>query len=215
MSHVETILDTGRPTTIPGTNGECTSALESGTGMSGKIGMKVLALDLSLTATGWADNDGQGTISPKKRPSDIYGTVSTIQEIYSAVSEKVSGSDVVVIEGPSFDSLYGKAHERAGLWWRIALYVLALGIPLVVIPPSQIKKWATGKGNAKKDEVVASVVKLCVKHFPEREVINNNEADALAMWMMAAHKYGFACGGATVAREEVCNKIDWPAVNAS
>lgn len=57
-------------------------------------------------------------------------------------------------------------------------------IPVRQINPSQLKKFWTGKGNAKKDEMVA---------FAKRYgfmVANHDEADAVAMWFFMLNCYG-------------------------
>jgi Holliday junction resolvasome RuvABC endonuclease subunit len=53
--------------------------------------------------------------------------------------------------------------------------------------PKEIKKWATGNGNASKDAMVA----FARKRWPEVTILDDNQADALALWQMATLEYKF------------------------
>ena len=81
----------------------------------------------------------------------------------------------------------GSAHDRSGLWWMTVDMIAArgLGFPLVV-PPTVRAKYATGKGNAGKDEVLAAVI----RRYPAAQVNNNDEADALVIAAIAARLGG-------------------------
>jgi Holliday junction resolvasome RuvABC endonuclease subunit len=59
-----------------------------------------------------------------------------------------------------------------------------LNVPVKMINPSQLKKFWTGKGNAKKPEMVtrAKALGFAVKV--------DDEADAIAMWFWMIHCYG-------------------------
>lgn len=50
---------------------------------------------------------------------------------------------------------------------------------------SEIKRFATGKGNAKKQDMIHAAI-----HKFGREVSDDNEADALALWHLAWSEYG-------------------------
>ena len=56
----------------------------------------------------------------------------------------------------------------------------AVGWTVAVIPPTSLKKYATGKGTASKDLVLTAAV----RRFPDWPVEGNDEADAL--WAAAA-----------------------------
>jgi Holliday junction resolvasome RuvABC endonuclease subunit len=59
-----------------------------------------------------------------------------------------------------------------------------LNIPVRQVNPSQVKKFWTGKGNAKKPDMEARAKKL---GFAVR---NDDEADAVAQWFYMVHCYG-------------------------
>ena len=85
-----------------------------------------------------------------------------------------------VIEGPSFGSKGAGQHERAHLWWELAGLLDELCRDVIEVPPTNRAKYATGKGNAGKDEVLAAVV----RRYPDVNVTNNNEADSLVLGMI-------------------------------
>src|SRR6185312_10547010 len=112
----------------------------------------VIGLDLSLTSTGIANPEQTKAVKPKK-----LGGVERIRwitaQIIGHIADPVS-PPTVAIEGPSYGSQHGREHERGGLWWYVVVQLDLLGYPLVVVPPAVLKKYATGKGNAGKDEVL-------------------------------------------------------------
>lgn len=57
-------------------------------------------------------------------------------------------------------------------------------IPVRMINPSQVKKFWTGRGNAKKPEMVTRARQLGF------QVANDDEADAVAQWFFMVHCYG-------------------------
>jgi crossover junction endodeoxyribonuclease RuvC len=53
------------------------------------------------------------------------------------------------------------------------------------LSPSEIKKHATGKGNAKKDAMIESAR----KKFPNIEIVDDNHADAIWIYDLATTLY--------------------------
>lgn len=64
---------------------------------------------------------------------------------------------IVCIEGYSFGSRNSQAHAIGELGGVVRLNLWELNIPFVEIPPTCRAKFATGKGNAAKNEVVSAV----------------------------------------------------------
>lgn len=71
-------------------------------------------------------------------------------------------------------SKFGHPHDRSGLWW---LVVAQLQVPVMEVPPSIRMKYATGKGQAQKDDVLTFVL----RRYPEIEFRGNDQADALVL----------------------------------
>ena len=115
--------------------------------------MKILALDLSLTSTGYCHDGETGVITPKtigaERLCDIQRKVASLALNFSI--------NTVVMEGYSFASRHSQAHSIGELGGVIRLLLFEMEIPYVVIPPTCRAKFATGKGNASKNEVISSI----------------------------------------------------------
>ncbi|EJW14424.1 crossover junction endodeoxyribonuclease RuvC [Paenibacillus alvei] len=105
-----------------------------------------------------------------KRMSDIIGTTS----------ETLEDGDLVGIEGFGFSSQSG--FILGGIGWGIRMEMYLRGIKYMEIAPSQLKKFATGKGNAKKDELAVHIF----KHWGfEHHSDNVRDAYVLAQVMRA------------------------------
>lgn len=152
-----------------------------------------VGLDLSLTSTGFAViHGGTATVQritskpPKLRTSE--GQAERLQdlvaEIYTALP--ISDHTHVAIEGPSYGSTGGSAHERGGLWWMVRSTLRDIGLDVIIAAPGTVKKYATGKGNSPKDAVLAAVI----RRYPDVNITGNDEADALTLAAICARFHG-------------------------
>lgn len=162
----------------------------------------VIGLDLSLTGTGVA-RIATSTATPavavqlvtskararrKGDPAPTIGERSLrLRRLAGPITELCAGANLVVVEGPSYASDSGAAHDRAGLWWLVVARLTGAGLNVVEVPPSVVKTYATGKGNASKDAVLAAVV---LRYQHQLTVPGNNEADALVLAAMGARFTG-------------------------
>ncbi len=143
---------------------------------------RVVGLDLSLTATGIvALNEGeivkQNVISyPKlkgwKRMNLIVGDITEFLEEVNP--------ELVCVEGYAFGAKFNR--EKLGeLGGIIRFNCLYLGcISYIDISPPSLKKFATGKGNCKKEIVMMKVLKEYNIEFE-----NNNLCDAFVLAKIA------------------------------
>lgn len=159
--------------------------------------MLVVGIDPSLTATGVALLQVEcglctvRTVHSRPIRSAVPAELATIRRMNS-IRDHVNSLPgtppaMAVIEAPAFSKNNGMAHERAGLWWK--LYELAAEVwqvPVIVVKPNVRAKYATGKGNAGKDEVLLAVS----RRYPDIAVTNNNEADAVVLAAMGARLKG-------------------------
>jgi len=115
--------------------------------------MNLLALDLSLVSTGYCHNGVTGVLGTPKRG------VERLVVLSEAISDLIRefSIDVVVIEGYSFASRSGQAFSIGELGGAVRVVIHKLGIPYIEVPPTCRAKFATGKGNASKNEVVSAV----------------------------------------------------------
>lgn len=169
--------------------------------MSGRT-PSILALDLSLTCCGWASTErGSGTFAPTAKGMERLGIVlDTLVQICAF------HADLVLIEGYAF-AARGRAVFSIGELGGVVRYALYDSeLPYVDIPPSNLKKFATGKGNASKDLVLVEAVKRL-----GYEGSSNDEADAL--WMLAMARVHYGLDGAPdlpKAHLAALDKIQWP-----
>lgn len=170
--------------------------------------MRILGLDLSLTATGIDD----GTSDPTCFKPTTRG-MPRLFDILDHVNQYARQADLVVIEGYSYGSHSSHAHELGELGGVIRFDLHQARIPYVDIPPALLKKFATGKGNAGKDQMVATAAREgCVAD-------NNNAIDAWWLRQLAVYAYagpnrlgGIDCIAAWSYRNETVAKVEWPQI---
>jgi len=141
--------------------------------------LMTIGLDLSLTATGIATVYETTVLKPKKLTGlpRMRWIEETVYD-YVIASDPPDAEPIIAVEGPSYGSVGRGQHERGGLWWHVVERLDAEGFSVVVIPPTVLKKYATGKGNAGKDEVL-----LAASRRFDWFSGGNDEADAL--WLAA------------------------------
>lgn len=115
--------------------------------------MTPIGLDLSLTSTGFSCGSELGVLSSRHKG------VERLKDIRDQVLSLVERIDnpLACIEGYSFGSRNSHAHSIGELGGVIRLALYEGGIPFIDIPPTVRAKFATGRGNAGKTEVMSSV----------------------------------------------------------
>ena len=115
--------------------------------------MQTMGIDLSLTSTGVCISGNAFSIGSKAKG------VRRLDEISTVIMERARESlvDIVAIEGYSFGSRNSQAHSIGELGGVVRLALWKENIPFVEIPPTSRAKFATGRGNAPKSEVVSAI----------------------------------------------------------
>ncbi len=168
----------------------------------------VVGLDLSLASTGVASS--RGTVNRvRSHPSAEVTTLSRLRIIRAQVMDHVRHADLVVVEGLSLASQSGQHLTRAGLWHLVMDEIDSACIPWAEVPPTVLKKYATGKGNADKDTVLLSVA----RRFPDYPIRGNDEADAVALVAMGSDWLGHPLTTMPAAHRAVLQKVTWPDVD--
>lgn len=157
-------------------------------------------IDLSLTSTGLAmiypNDDDAGvythlvTSKPKAtgpavekrgklvRAETYDDKLWRFQGITADIEAWVTPGAHVFLEGPSYGSAGQATHDIAGNWWLLYNRLRARSqSSITIIPPSCVKQYATGKGNAAKDAVMAAAIKT----YSDVDITNNNTADATVL----------------------------------
>jgi crossover junction endodeoxyribonuclease RuvC len=151
--------------------------------------VQTIGIDLSMTSTGlaiyrpedvvpgWLAFTRCITSTPGKDPG-YDGKLHRFQRIYNAILSELRADDAhVYLEGPSYASAGSATHDIAGNWWLLYQALREDACDITVVPPSVVKKYATGNGNAKKDAVLAAAI----KRYPEIDIPGNDIADAVIL----------------------------------
>ncbi|MGV9756980.1 Holliday junction endonuclease [Streptomyces tricolor] len=161
---------------------------------------RVLGLDLSITATGYALPDGQtGTFKgPWKGDWRLVA-------IKTAIAGQADGIDLAVIEDlPTHAKSAGITGMVHG---AVRTVLMELGVPYVLITPATLKAYATGKGNADKTAMAIAALKRAGREFTD-----DNQCDA--WWLRAAGLdwYGAPEFEVPKAQRDRLGKVAWPAL---
>ena len=143
-----------------------------------KSNMLSLGIDLSLTGTGLSVVDGEDLIfSECYKPKNKSGPDRLI-EIRHKVSETIDKYQpgLICLEGYSFGSRGRAVFQTGELGGLVRVLLHKTGIKWIEIPPSQVKKFATGMGNCGKDIVLQQVYKRWGMEFK-----TSDEADAFIL----------------------------------
>ena len=181
----------------------------------------VIGLDLSLTSTGVCSiEDGEidclfNIETTGTKADDLTARFTRLDSICFQILDfiKQDYTDLVVIEGPSYGSRFGAAHDRAGLWWMVVGDCLQREVPVAVVSPQGRAKYGTGKGNAKKDVVLAATIETYGDIAPT-PIKKDDIADALLLASMGSRYLGRPVEPQepSVAHLEALQGVAWPRV---
>lgn len=162
--------------------------------------LRVLGIDPSLVATGLCEillGGDEWPSAPVLDPPEWSATVRTLstfkpkektkREYSRRVSRVIEQIEEVCVYGnedrPDLIAIESLAYAAKGeaVWvlpWvfgRIIDVCERYNIELIVVSTTARAKYVTGKGNSPKDAVLAAAI----RRFPDIEISNNNEADAV------------------------------------
>ena len=144
---------------------------------------KYIGIDPSLRNTGITVLDEKANIiATLCISSKIFG-VDRLKEIYDLIElffnqQGVDSSSIIIMEGPSYNSISNSAHELGELSGILQLYFVEKGLTYICPTPLQLKKFFTGKARAEKSEMLDEAV----KRYPDSGItdLSEHEIDALA-----------------------------------
>jgi len=144
--------------------------------------MRIMGLDLSLVETGIFVLDGDKEVArelitskPKEDVPEVQRILSIAERIFYYITRY--RPDKVIIEGLSFGSKNSRSLcTLAKLNFQIEVYCFLDKIPYLIVPPTTLKKFITGKGNAKKEIMLMKILKRYGLEFE-----NDNLADAYGL----------------------------------
>jgi len=147
--------------------------------------MNILAIDIGTT-TGWALGMRDGTVhsgSQSFAPRRHDGPGQRWLKFSAWLGERARQAgelhaiyyELVMAHGTKQNPNTIAAHVYGGFESHLQAWADRNRVPLVAVPVTVIKKAATGKGNAKKDAMIAAM------RARGHRVVDDNHADALAL----------------------------------
>lgn len=191
----------------------------------------LLAADLSLGGTGYAaarvhadraPQIGVWTVEapPRDRRGDPIPMPVRHETILSPLFGAVDASrsvPVLVVKEQRLTAAGGRqpgssatAQDLAGLHAVCEYGLYRRGVPVVDVPGPTLKKFATGRHQAAKEDVRVAAAKR-LEHLAE--CANNNESDALWLLVMEAAHYGLPLVQLPVVQQLAGDKVLWPDVS--
>lgn len=170
----------------------------------------VVGIDPSLSGFAVATGTADGVTSVEEWKTKPAGSLvvnrmvraSRLVEGAVDLTQKLR-AELVVIEGYSYGSA-GNAKDIVELGGALRYRMWAAGLVVLEVPPSTLKKWATGKGNADKTFVATELTRLYGRAF-----VSNNQSDAFALCEIGRQVVGLG-EPATAAQREAITKLGRP-----
>lgn len=121
--------------------------------------MRYVGLDLS-TKTGLVILDESGQVIKAeeittKEKNDPQRMIILTEKIMSNLKD----DDVIAIEGFSYGSRGRGISFQFGYGYAVRIALFTANKPFSIVTPSQVKKYATGKGNSSKDNMILPIFK--------------------------------------------------------
>ena len=142
--------------------------------------MNLVCLDLG-TKLGWATRcDGvidSGTNDFKLSRFEGHGMQFLKFKKFLTKLTEIVIPEIIVVEEVRRHLGVDAAHAYGGYLSHVASYCAEAGIPHTGVPVGTIKKHATGKGNASKEEMIEAANRL----YPDQVIKDDNQADALCI----------------------------------
>jgi len=139
--------------------------------------MRFVGLDLS-TKTGLVILDESGNVLTEKEiTSKVKQDPQRMIDLTEQVLSHLEKDDVIAIEGFSYGSRGKGIAFQFGYGYSVQIALYTNDFNYLIVTPSQVKKFATGKGNASKDNMILPIYK---KWGYEHESDNVRDAFVLA-----------------------------------
>jgi len=143
--------------------------------------MPPLGFDPSLTSSGFAyhDMDTGSLCSGVIKTGKLRG-VERLEYLRGRLKDLcfTNNPSMIIYEGYSMGSHSGRTFDIGELGGVLKMFAYSHGFPILLVPPSVLKKFITRKGNASKEEVVLQLYKRFGYEAPQ-----NDEADAIGLFL--------------------------------
>jgi Holliday junction resolvasome RuvABC endonuclease subunit len=165
--------------------------------------MRIMGLDLSMTATGVAFPDGSTAVI---KPSGEGDARLLSIEAWTDKAIAVARPQLAVIE--QFGAFQGSAARTVPMVHAVVrMRLMHAGIPYVLFTPQTLKTFATGRHTADKAAMMLAAFKRMGREFTD-----DNECDAA--WLRAAghYAYGEPVVDLPKSHTEALHKVIWPRI---
>lgn len=187
--------------------------------------MNIIGLDLSLSSTGIATHEETHLIitngytkktTLKSDPVEeerkrLHHHHQRIKTICQKISDLSRGCDLVVMEGLAF-SAHDYDRQNAGLAWIVRHRLYANGIPYALVPPLNLKKYVTGTGKSRKEEVIAAVQRWRPRIGNAHDEGLSDICDAYVLMSMGRWYCGFKAHTMPPLEKDSLAGCTWPAM---
>jgi len=179
-------------------------------GKGGPPKPRVIGLDLSLAATGLALANGDTEVIRTAPGDHLADQHDRLTHIVSEIIDRTRASRydhpaVAVIEGPSYNSSGAGTWDRAGLWWLTVARLFALAVPVAIVPPAALKRYATGKGTATKPDM-----RMALYQRAGLDLRDDNQVDAWWLRAMGLDHLGYPPTVMPATNRAALDKVRWP-----
>lgn len=167
----------------------------------------VMGLDLSLTSTGISVKGKTSAFRSKNK-----GVVRLIDIATAVINECVANQvTAVAVEGYAYSSRNSHSHSIGEMGGVVKVELFKQGIKVVEIPPTCRAKFATGKGNAGKNEVVSAI--SAKTGIVWGGASGDDECDAWILEQMALAHLGLSPYDWSSTQLSALDKVDWTGLN--
>jgi len=136
----------------------------------------IIGIDLSLSNTGIAIL-GNKTETKSIKVKSYKTPIERLIEIKNKILDSITGNPLlIVIEDYAYSTVYAHKLGELGGVVKVAIKEKFSDVNIVLVPPTILKKFVTGKGNAEKNIMILHIYKKW-----KREFSDNNQADAFAL----------------------------------
>lgn len=145
----------------------------------------MISIDPSLTCTGIAVHDGDNIVTEAIKPKHRRG-ICRLQYIRDMICLRLDrySPEAAIVENYSYGSKGRALFDIGELGGVLKTAVHEYGIPIVLVPPTVLKMYAVGKGNADKNDVADAISSKWSVQFN-----TTDEADAYALLRLGEAYY--------------------------
>lgn len=104
-------------------------------------------------------NDDGEILNATEVTTKEKGDIQRFSDLALSVVSELEWGDKIVIEGFSYGSKGKGVSTQYGIGWIIRFMMYDCGYDYIEVSPATVKKFATGKGNVKKENMVLPIFK--------------------------------------------------------